>query len=254
MNPSDQSLFVEALALPAAERAAFLDQACAGDPARRARLESLLRAQTDAGSSREEPATSDVEGARTIDPRPADANGAPPDLSPPSLLRQSITTLLLAGTIFLFDVLIAQQGFISLLAVFVAVAILVPRALFAWKKPGVLRLRLFRAGIYVGCGLAGVGLVKWNNRIAHERAEQIIAACQQFKTKHQRFPDQLSELVPEFLPQVPVPRPLTLNPGQFWYLNSEQSNTRQHLLIYTSIPPFGKRRYSLEEGRWIFYD
>jgi serine/threonine protein kinase/tetratricopeptide (TPR) repeat protein len=45
MNPSAETLFAEALAKPPAERAAFLDQACAGDPERRARLESLLRAE-----------------------------------------------------------------------------------------------------------------------------------------------------------------------------------------------------------------
>jgi eukaryotic-like serine/threonine-protein kinase len=45
---SDETLFAEALARPAAERAAYLDQACASDPARRARLESLLRAEESA--------------------------------------------------------------------------------------------------------------------------------------------------------------------------------------------------------------
>jgi serine/threonine protein kinase/tetratricopeptide (TPR) repeat protein len=42
--PSDNALFLEAARLPsAAERAAYLDQACAGDPPRRAEVEALLR-------------------------------------------------------------------------------------------------------------------------------------------------------------------------------------------------------------------
>jgi serine/threonine protein kinase len=45
MNPpSEETLFAEALALSPAERTAFLDRACAGDPDRRARLEALLAA------------------------------------------------------------------------------------------------------------------------------------------------------------------------------------------------------------------
>jgi eukaryotic-like serine/threonine-protein kinase len=43
-DPSDETIFAGALAQPAAARATFLDRACAGDPARRARIESLLQA------------------------------------------------------------------------------------------------------------------------------------------------------------------------------------------------------------------
>ncbi|MBI5770403.1 MAG: protein kinase [Verrucomicrobia bacterium] len=40
--PSDETIFADARALPLAERAAFLDRACAGDAGRRARLDELL--------------------------------------------------------------------------------------------------------------------------------------------------------------------------------------------------------------------
>ena len=52
MNESlrrQESVFSQALALPAEERAAFLDQACAGDPALRQQVEELLHAHTSAG-------------------------------------------------------------------------------------------------------------------------------------------------------------------------------------------------------------
>ncbi len=45
----DDDLFADALDLPAAERTAFLDRACAGDPARRARLAALLAGHEAAG-------------------------------------------------------------------------------------------------------------------------------------------------------------------------------------------------------------
>jgi serine/threonine-protein kinase len=54
MTPSSadvKSLFIKALELPtAADRAAFLDEACAGDAARRAEVEELLKALESAGS------------------------------------------------------------------------------------------------------------------------------------------------------------------------------------------------------------
>ena len=45
-------LFLEAADLPRAERAAFLDRVCAGDPAAREEIESLLRADTDGAGIR----------------------------------------------------------------------------------------------------------------------------------------------------------------------------------------------------------
>ena len=53
-----ESLFAATLMKPPADRAAYLDQACADDPALRERVEALLRAQAAAGSFLESPAPS----------------------------------------------------------------------------------------------------------------------------------------------------------------------------------------------------
>ncbi len=60
--PSDETLFAAALERPPAERAAYLDTACAGDAARRARIEGLLRAHASAEQSFMATATSAVPG------------------------------------------------------------------------------------------------------------------------------------------------------------------------------------------------
>jgi serine/threonine protein kinase len=62
-----ESLFAAALRKPPADRAAYLDQACADDPALRERAEALLRAQAAAGSFLESPAPSPVV---TVDEQP----------------------------------------------------------------------------------------------------------------------------------------------------------------------------------------
>src|SRR4051812_7128307 len=53
----DEELFAEALDLPAADRTAFLDRACAGDRELRARIESLLSGHDAADSFLEESLT-----------------------------------------------------------------------------------------------------------------------------------------------------------------------------------------------------
>ena len=47
-RPTEEYIFHEALERPAEERAAFLDEACAGDDELRARIERLLAADADA--------------------------------------------------------------------------------------------------------------------------------------------------------------------------------------------------------------
>jgi hypothetical protein len=54
---TEETIFAAALErADSAERAAFLDQACAGEPALRARVEALLRAHTEAGGFLHKPA------------------------------------------------------------------------------------------------------------------------------------------------------------------------------------------------------
>ena len=53
----DDDIFADALELPPGERAAFLDRACAGDPARRDRLEALLAAHHSARDFLDRPLT-----------------------------------------------------------------------------------------------------------------------------------------------------------------------------------------------------
>ncbi len=62
-----KAIFGEALELPAERRAAFLDQACAGDGGLRARVEGLLAADVSAG---------EFMGAPTAPPPPPQAQGA----------------------------------------------------------------------------------------------------------------------------------------------------------------------------------
>src|SRR5438874_2142267 len=59
---TEETLFIEALEIPdAAERAAYLDRACAGDAALRARLERLLGEHGRAGSFLGNPAVSPLD-------------------------------------------------------------------------------------------------------------------------------------------------------------------------------------------------
>src|SRR5262245_23511224 len=76
MSPAE-ALYCAALERPPAERAAFLDQACAGDAALRARLEQMLAAQPQLGGFLDQPpAPTGPDAKRTGPPGPpAEAPG-----------------------------------------------------------------------------------------------------------------------------------------------------------------------------------
>src|SRR5436190_9289657 len=79
-----ESLFAAALQQPPADRAAYLDQACADDPAMRERAEALLRAQAAAGSFLGSPAPCPV---MTVDEQPV-GEGPGTVIGPYKLIEQ----------------------------------------------------------------------------------------------------------------------------------------------------------------------
>jgi serine/threonine protein kinase len=93
---TEEALFAAVLEKPAAERAAFLDQACAGDAALRNRVEALLRSHEEAGSFLEKPPagdTSDADAGRWISSPAELGTGPQPErpgmrIGPYKLLQQ----------------------------------------------------------------------------------------------------------------------------------------------------------------------
>jgi hypothetical protein len=98
MNPQPdriEAIFTAALARPAEERAAYLDQACGGDAELRRRVEALLQAHDNAGSFLNRPApaasvTTDLPAGQWIDrdAPPALTEGPGTRVGPYKLLQQ----------------------------------------------------------------------------------------------------------------------------------------------------------------------
>ena len=71
-----------------------------------------------------------------------------------------------------------------------------------------------------------------------------------YKTTNGEYPEELRDLVPEFLPEIPLPRPLgLLTPPYRLHISDGQ-----HLPIFISGPPFGKKIYHFEEQDWGYVD
>lgn len=161
-------------------------------------------------------------------------------------LRGSIITALV---LFILDAYIFNQGIIAAITLLVVVFWLLPKALFAWKNKAVLITRSLKFVIYLIMSIAVFSMNTLNNSIARDRAENIISACNQYQLKYQHYPQALEELVPEFLPSIPVPKLLLIN-NKFRYF----SNDGQVTLMYVKAPPYGRAVYDFSKQKWGHLD
>lgn len=171
---------------------------------------------------------------------PAKEFARPTDQRSPNL-RRSIGW---AGALIVFDAFVLNQGFIALLVGTWMVLGALPRAAFS-KDPAVRRLRLARVGIFLAAVLLVFALNWANNQIAGSRAERLVKAIKGYHQKHQKYPDKLDDLTPEFIAGVPLAK-YTLMSRSFQYLSSPRS----HMLVYVVFPPFGRAVYNVEREKW----
>lgn len=93
---------------------------------------------------------------------------------------------------------------------------------------------------------AMAGFSRFNVRLATERAEVVIAACRRFESDFDRLPTTLDELVPGYLPRVPLASWTVL--GAFSY----ETRTKPQLTFFNPWPIL--RVYVFETGQWWWDD
>lgn len=159
-----------------------------------------------------------------------------------SQLRKTIITAFL---LFVADAFVLNQFTIAIFTIILGFPVLLVKLFKARKDRERMKLLASKAGIYtLMIGLI-IGANSLNNMIAEKRAKDIIAACEQFKTKSGRYPEKLSELVPEYLPTIPAAK-YSLMGSSFRYFARQES----HALMYEAVPPYGRKYYVFENKTW----
>jgi hypothetical protein len=157
-----------------------------------------------------------------------------------------------AAVVYFVDAFLLNQGALAVLVALVAVVALIP-ALIAgalarsWTTPLAWTLR---AGAFASAAAAVLATNAWQNAAAHRRAEDVIVACERYHDANGRYPDALADLAPRFLPGEPRAKYVFMF-GRFSYHTADAAH---HTLGYTTLPPFGRPFYVLEEARWGYLD
>jgi hypothetical protein len=158
-------------------------------------------------------------------------------------------TVIIAIILFGLDAFWLNQGMVALITVMIALPIMIIKALIHWKNKPLLKKRLTACGIYLLMSILILTSNAINNKIARSRAEVLIAACEKYKGKNNEYPENLSDLVPDFINEVPVAK-YALMSNRFFYITSKDS----HLLFYMAMPPFGRPTYNFERQKWTYID
>jgi len=161
-------------------------------------------------------------------------------------LRKTIIT---ASLLFVADAFVLNQFTIAIFTIILGVPVLLVKLFKARKDRERSKLLVSKAGIYALMIVFIIGANVLNNVIAEGRAKDIIAACEQFKTKSGRYPEKLSELVPEYLHAVPAAK-YSLMGASFRYFARQES----HALMYEAVPPYWRKYYVLEKKSWESVD
>ena len=165
----------------------------------------------------------------------------------------TIITAVIAGVLYIVDAFVVSLPCFALVLFVVVVLYFLPATLWALRSNRrIARVRATNAGICLLTAIAICFTLGLQNSMADRRAVKLGDACLAYRTKYHHYPTKLEALVPEFIPSVPVARYGLLVDDHFWYLPNEDD--REPMLYYEAVPPFGRRFYHMESGRWGFLD
>ena len=164
-----------------------------------------------------------------------------------TMWRSLRSTVITAGCLFSVDAVVFGWFALAMLASFFLVVWLVPRTLLAFIRGEVFAVRGMKTGIYLLTVAAILAAYSANSHLARSGANTVIAAVDQFKSHHHRYPKLLKELVPEYLKSVPRAK-YTVTYGEFVFSGGGPS------LMYYQFPPFLRRVYNFDSRKWMVLD
>ena len=162
-------------------------------------------------------------------------------------------TIILALSLMIFDVYIfttLMLGFqLTLLFSFV---LGLSALLYLFKDKQLAMLCAKKSSIYIlaFCGI--VGMLKFNSYIGLENAKKIIHATNAYYTENKKYPDSLSELVPDYLDAIPVCA-YRLIDYRYEYLIDIEGYPRLSWLAEPQAS-VGLQFYDFNEDTWIYLD
>lgn len=176
-------------------------------------------------------------------------SSSPP--SPSSAYGPLVTTAVIGAILYTVDALVLGQGGLIVLATMCGMIVGLVRIGSAVgrrsaRDAGIAAMTLV---LWIGFAVGTFASVYGQTHLAKSRAERVIAACEAYRTAHGVYPENLQQLVPGYLPEIPRAR-IALTFDRFDYITMVGRDGAQPILMYTTVPPFGHASYTFETKRW----
>jgi hypothetical protein len=155
-------------------------------------------------------------------------------------------TIIAASLLFAFDAFYLNQFLVVMLFIFIGIPVFLVKLFLRRRDIERRRLLLARAAVYGCMVILIIAAFFANNAFAEHQAKRVIAACEQFRAKTGAYPEKLAQLVPDYLGSIPKAKPLLMIGSGFQYF----ARPDNHELLYTTVPPYGRRGYQLEQKKW----
>ena len=163
------------------------------------------------------------------------------------LLRRAV--LYFAFALFVLDAFVMGQGLVAAVILLCVGAWLLPKA-YLFSLAGRNSRPILRfAGALAIAAVAIMSTINFNNRVAQDRAEGLVAAIESYRSVNGSYPADLDQLVPGYVEDVPIAK-YTMSFNRFVYLNRGD----RAFLGYVDIPPFGRPYYDFLAKRWRYLE
>jgi predicted PurR-regulated permease PerM len=148
------------------------------------------------------------------------------------------------------------DGFISglpsfglLISAMVFIASAIASIIFLFVDKGFSKLYAVKCLVYLCAGACIIGLFALNTYIGGTNADKIIHSIEKYKADKGEYPAELGNLVPEYMPKIPVCAYRMLS-NKYRYSYTETS----HYLMWAQLPPYGRRLYHFDTKEWTYID
>jgi hypothetical protein len=156
----------------------------------------------------------------------------------------------IAVCLMTFDAFIIGIPFLGLIAIFlIGCASGISAFIFLWRDKKFAKLYAIKAAIYLIALMGIFGIFKFNSTIGANNAQAIIKAVNTYYTDSAVYPENLNQLVPIYLESIPACAYRMMN-SEFRYF----SNQGEPNLMWTVLPPFGRRIYYFKDAEWRTLD
>ncbi len=181
-------------------------------------------------------------------PWPSDNNNQAKDTKVESKSLKG--TYIGAFILFFIDALYLNQGSIAVVALIFVIIYFFPNAVIHLVKKKSAKRLFNKCIIYTLMAFAVFGSNYGNNRLAYNRATELVTVIEQYKIDNGVYPDRLDALIPQYLESVPRAKFTLGSTNEFKYLN----NDNKPIFFYVDFPPFGRPTYNFTTKEWDYMD